>query len=256
MLLSLPFLWGGQLTGMFQMPLSIPLLKAAWRISADGEIGLKALVAIQTHGQAAEAIGCALAWIEKTPRVELTAYAGLLAANAGLGDIARNMLIMSQQLGKDKQGLTECLEYLIALRFDDSPTATVDCARGLESRSDLSPTVSKMVHTELLWTDLLGGKLDQAQRRAERMTAVADEPIASVALAAIARHDGNDFSAERHISKTAKLPAAERHYYHFLAACGTGADDEAREHLAKLNDLNAALAETAVRNVNAMRGAQ
>ena len=252
MLLSLPFLWGGQLTGMFQMPISIPLLKAAWWISADGQVGFTALTAITRHGDSAQAIGCALAWMEKYPRVELSAYAGLLAANAGLDDIARNMLVMCQQFAKDKLGLTELLEFTIAKRFEPFGAA-VDCARSLEDRNDLSPTVSGMIYTELLWDAMLGGRLDEAERRAEFVLSVGEAPMAHVALSALARHHGNEIDASRHMER-AKLPPAELHYYRFLAACGIGADAEAREHLEHLSEFNASLAEYATHQVHAARG--
>ena len=254
MLLSLPFLWSGQLTGMLQTPISIPLLKAAWRISADGKTGFTALAAISKHGGPDEALACGMGWMETQPRVEIAAFTGVMAANTGLGDVARNMLAQCQRFAKDKLGLTELLEFLIAARFDESPNSTLDCARRLENRKDLSPTVSKMIYTELLWNEMLDGKLDEAERRAEHMLSVGDEPLASIAMSAISNHNGNARDAEKHMAQAAKLPPAELHYYCFLAACGTGDDEAAREHFAKLSDLNAALAEIATRTVNAHRG--
>jgi len=256
MLLSLPFLWGGQLTGMFQMPISIPLLRAAWWISANGQTGLSALVAIAKHGDAAQAIGCAIAWTEKYPRVELSAYAGILAANAGLEDVARNMLVAAKQLPVDQLGLTELLEFSIAMRFDASPNAACDYARGLEARSDLSPTVSKMMHAELLWNEMLTERLGQAKRRAQYILSVEDDPIANVVMSEFARVDGNALIAAKHLEKATKLPPAELHYYRFLAACGTGSEAEAAQQLAKINKLNSALAERAVWHVNATRGSK
>ena len=255
MLLSLPFLWGGQLTGMFQLPVSIPLMKAAWWISVDGLVGFKALTAITKHGEPAEAIGCALAWMEKQPRVELAAYAGLLAANAGLADIARDMQVRCEQFAKDKLGLTELIEFTIAKRFEPLGAAT-ECARRLENRNDLSPSVSGMIHTELLWDAMLGGRLDEAERRADHMLSVGAAPMASVAAAALARHRGDDSSAARHMNDAAKLPPTDLHYYRFLAARGTGADDEARDQLARLDEFSTSLAEYATAQVSAARGSK
>ena len=251
MLLSLPFLWGGQLAGILQMPLSIPLLKAAWWISADGQVGFKAIAAIAKHGGTPEAIGCAIAWITKYPRVELAAYAGLLAAGEGLADIARDMLTRCEQFAKDKLGLTEMLEFTIAKRFDPLGAAA-DCARRLEDRNDLSAAVSGSIHAELLWDAMLGGRLDEAQRRADFLLSVGAAPMAHVALAALAKYHGNEIGALRHMDQ-AKLPPAEMHYYRFLAACGTGADAEARELLAKLSDYDVSLAEYAAAQVGAAR---
>jgi len=254
MLLSLPFLWGGQLAGIFQMPISTRLLKAAWWISADGQVGFTALKAIAKHREPAEAIGCAMAWMEKYPRVELVAYAGLLAAGGGLGDIARNMLVACQQFTIDRLGLTELLEFTIAKRFEPLG-AVVDCARRLEDRKDLSPAVSAMIHMELLWDAMLDGRLDEADRRAEYMLSVGEAPPAHVALSALARYRGNEIGASRHMDQ-AKLPPAEMHYYRFLSACGTGADEDAREILGQLRDFNVSLAEYATGQVNAARGSK
>jgi hypothetical protein len=100
---------------------------------------------------------------------------------------------------------------------------------------------------------MLGGRLDEAERRADFILSVGEAPSAHVALSALARYHGNDFGASLHMEK-AKLPSAELHFYGFLAACGTGANDEAREHLAKLRDHNVSLAEYAARQVDAARG--
>jgi len=254
MLLSLPFLWSGQLAGIFQIPLSIPLLKAAWWISTDGHVGFTALKAISKLREPAEAIGCAIAWTEKYPRVELSAYAGLLAAGAGLGDIARNMLVACGQFPVDRLGLTEMLEFTIAKQFEPFGAAG-DCARRLEARRDLSASVSAMIHTELLWDAMLCGRLDEAGRRAEFMLSVGEAPPAHVALSALARHHGNETAALRHMDQ-ARLAPAELCYYRFLSACGTGADAEAREMLDELGDYNVSLADYASAQVAAIRGEQ
>ncbi|MCP4375056.1 MAG: hypothetical protein GY794_02575 [bacterium] len=249
MLLSLPFLWGGQLTGMFQMPISISLLKVAWWISADGETGFKALVARSKHGSSIEAIGCAVAWMEKYPRVELAAYAGLLAAAEGMEDVARDMLGRCQQFPPDKLGLTELLELSIAQRFEPHG-ASIACARRLEDRNDLSAAVSGMIHTELLWDDMLGKRFEASARRAKFMLSVGDSPMAHVVLAALAKCHG-DLAGISHHRDQAKLPPAELHYYSFLASVGIDDDEGAREHLASLRDLNVSLAGHAINMAHA-----
>jgi hypothetical protein len=188
--------------------------------------------------------------------VELSAYAGILAANAGLEEVARGMLAAAKQLPVDQLGLTELLEFSIAMRFDASPAAACDYARSLEARHDLSPTVSKMMHTELLWNEMITERLGQAKQRAEYILSVEDDPIANVVMAELARVDGNKVMAARHLEKAAKLPPAELHYYQFLAACGTGSEAQAAQQLAKINDHNSALAERAVWHVNAIRGSK
>lgn len=251
----MPFLWGGQLAGVFQTPLSVPLLRAAWWISADGQVGLKALTAIKTYGDSAQAIGCALAWMEKIPRAELAAFGGLLAANAGLEDVSRNMLVLCQQLPRDKLGLTELLEFTIAQRFEPFGAAS-QCARRLEDRRDLSPTVSGMVHMDLLWNAMLCGRLDEAERRAKFVLSVGQAPPASIAMSAIARLRGDETAARRHMNDAVALPPAEMHYYRFLAASGIEAEDEANEQLTRLGEFNVSLAEYATRQVSVVRGSR
>ena len=238
--------------GIFQMPISIPLLRAAWLISADGQMGFTALRAIARQVGPPEAIGCAMAWMEKCPRVELAAYAGLLAAGAGLSDIARDMLARCKNFAIDRLGMTELLEFSIAKRFEPLGAA-VDCARRLEARSDLSPSVSGMIHVELLWDAVLGGCLDEAQRRAEHMLSVGEAPSARVVLSVLAGYHGDEIGASRHMER-AKLPPAELHYYRFLSACGIGDEEEAREQLAELGKYNVSLAEYAAHQVNTARG--
>jgi hypothetical protein len=162
------------------------------------------------------------------------------------------MLIMSQQLGRDKLGLTEMLDFTIAKRYE-SMGAACDCARRLETRNDLSPTVSVMVSSELLWEAMLIGRHDEAKRRAEHMLSVGEAPAASLAMAALASNRGDLMAAAKHMER-AKLPAVEMHYYRYLAARGTGADDEASAQLERLGEYNASLAEYAEHQVAATRG--
>ncbi|MDP7290406.1 MAG: hypothetical protein QGH94_20660, partial [Phycisphaerae bacterium] len=93
-LLSLPFVWVGLLSGMFQLPISIPLLQAAWWISADGQMAVNALSTMVKHERTEEALACAMVWMEKQPSAELAAYAGVLATITQTPgpDIARDML--------------------------------------------------------------------------------------------------------------------------------------------------------------------
>jgi len=252
MLLSLPFLWAGRLAGMFGSPLCVALLKTAWRISLDGRTGVTALGAIAKYVGPAEAIGCGLAWMEKHPRAELAAYAGIVAAEAGLADIARNMLTASSQFPPDGMGLAETLEFSVAKRFEPLGAAA-DCARRLESRNDLSPTVSGMIYTELLWDAVLRGRLDEARGRAEHILAIGDAPMANLVLAALSHNAGQSAG---HMAKASKLPPAELHYYSFLTASGTGDDERANEHLARLTEFNTGLAEYAAVQVSAAREAE
>ncbi|MDP6046265.1 MAG: hypothetical protein QGG25_11700 [Phycisphaerae bacterium] len=254
-LLSLPFVWVGLLSGMFQLPISIPLLQAAWWISADGQMAVNALSTMVKHERTEEALACAMVWMEKQPSAELAAYAGVLATITQTPgpDIARDMLERAKQFDKDKLGLVELLEFMIAQRFGPMGAAA-DCARRLESRNDLSPNVSDVIHSVLLWVDMLARRFDDVKQRAQFMLSIGESPPANLAMAALTRRDGDEIGALRHTDNAAKMDLTHRYYYRFLAAWAFGAEVEASEYLEKLREREAELADYAMRQVNAAGG--
>ncbi len=247
-LLSLPFYWGGQLAGMFQTPLSATLFKAAWLISADGHTGFAAMTAMMKYAPAGQVIASARKWMETNPRVEIAAYAGFLAAMEGDEQTAREMLAVCEDFDKDHIGLIEMLEYSIAQRFEPIGSATA-CARRLEKQNDVSPTVSVMIHSELLWDDMLSMRFDQVKRRSNLMLAVGPAPAASIAAAGIARREGNESRALQHDDEAAKLPREQWYYFHYLTAHAMGLQPDADEYMAQLIECNGSLAEYARRKV-------
>jgi hypothetical protein len=253
-LLSLPFYWGGQLAGMFQTPLSVSLFKAAWLISADGQTGFTAMTVMTKYAPPSQVIACALGWMEKTPRVEIAAYAGFLAAMEGDERTARDMLARCGDFDKDHIGLIEMLDYSIAQRFEPLGSATA-CARRLETQDDVSPTVSVMIHTELLWDDMLSRRFDEVKRRSDLMLAVGPAPGASIAAAGIARRQGNESRALQHDDQAMKLPREQWYYFHFLTAWAMELHREADDYMAKLIECDGALAEYARRRVLIAGGA-
>ncbi len=243
-LVSLPFLWLGQLAGAFGLPLGAELLKVAWAISGDGAVARAALIQIQRHSGVDVARAEAGAWLKRRPRPEVAAWAGALAIGAGDVEHAGECLARGRQLGDDPSGMFELLDLMIASRSGDVRQYQ-EMAASLEARRDLAPPVRKMVLEEALWTALLAGRFDEARRRAEHLLAVDRNAPAHMALYALARRAGRDARAEKHLARTAATPPAERLFYRFLGNLAIGAAPEAGEDLAELRALDAALARRA-----------
>jgi len=243
-LLALPLVWAGRLCAMLHLPADAELLKAAWAVSGDGQTGRMALAHIRARMGLSLARAQADLWTQRRPRPEITAYAGLLALEQADPASARAYFERGRELGGDPAGMGELLEFMLAAH-DDDPDAMRAVARRLALRRDLSPTVSKLVHTELMWDAMLAGRLDEARATAGRLLAVADQASAEVALWAIARHDRNAYAAEIHLRRAAKLPPDQRAYYMALGAASIGQADEAREILAALRERNERLARNA-----------
>ena len=148
-LLSLPFFWAGQLARMFQMPLSVPLLKGAWWIGGDGEVALLALTTIQRMSSADAARAQGKEWMARRPRPEIAGFVGLLAGQAGDLELACDFLTRGRESGQDRGGMLDMLSVFIAAQSKD-PAVVLEVARRLEPRRDLPPVVSKFVHEHLL----------------------------------------------------------------------------------------------------------
>lgn len=251
-LLALPFLWIGRLLSSLRLPLGLPLLRTAWAVSGDGAIGRIALNQSRQQMGLGAARGLAERWIENRPRPEIAAYAGLMALEQRQPEAARRHLHRARQLGDDPAGMIELLELLLAAEEDD-PQVLREVASGLAARRDLSPVVSKLVHSELLWDAMLAGRLDEARARATHILAVEDAPAAEIALWAIARRDRNALAADGHLRRAAKMHPDQRLYYMLLGALAIGSADEAGEMLTALRERNAGLARSAER-VLAERG--
>ena len=205
------------------------------------------------HSPAVLVIARGLEWMKTNPRVEIAAYVGLLSAMEGDDQTAREMLAGCREFGKDHNGLIEMLEFMIAHRFEP-PGAAAECARRLDTQDDVSPSVSVMIHTELLWHDMLARRFDEVKRRTNLMLSIGNAPAAAVAAAAMARYEGNEPRALRYDQESASLPPAERFYYQYLAAWATGLERQAHDCMARLIERDGALAEMARQTVIAAGG--
>lgn len=242
-ILSLPFSILATVAGFFSRELAGRLHNLAWLVGADGRSGLAALVKfLPTEGPDALRAR-ALAMLARQPSAIIAAYAGMLAMEAGDTVEAEGLLNLAQGLGGDPDCLTEMLEYQIASSRASDIRENWQLAAAMADRRDLSPTVSKMVLSSLMWLELSQGQLEQARRRAEHLLAVADDPQVETVLEAI--HVRADRLAEAGLcaARAASAPPARRLYWSCLASHAVGLHPRADEALAELRDYDTGLAE-------------
>ncbi len=239
-LFSLPFLWAGQLASAFKLPLSVPLLTAAWYVSGDGNVARSALFAMHRCGHSDAAVAQADTWLVRRPRPEIAAFAALMAYQAGEFDAAESYLAHGRRLGDDRDGLLDLLAYTISKHGADSD-ATGELARRLENRSDLPPDLSRMVLTDLMWAAMTDEQFDNARRRARHLLEVDDEPQAEIALWALAKRDADAPGARKHLAR-ARIKPADKVYWQFFGLVAIGWMQEARDMLEQLKGLDASYA--------------
>lgn len=243
-LASLPILWIGQLLLNFNAAPAVPLLKTAWAVSGDTETGRLALTAVARLESTSKAYDLALAWLREYPNGVFAGAAGLMAVELGHLDDAQQLLQRGHELGSDRFGTLEWLEFLIAERTNTG----VEVAQRLEKRSDLPPDLSCAVRIELMFDALMHGRFDEAQRRAEAMLDIADDPRAEAVLWALALRAGDAAAIKLHDARI-DLPPAHKCYYQFLGSLAVGAKVEAEKALNALRNYDAALAERAVAEI-------
>ena len=241
-LLSLPFLWLGQLTGGLKLAVCVPLLRLAWAIGGDGATARAALARMGEHLGVEAARAQAAFWMQSRPAPEVAGWAGVMALNAGDNQQAGEYLARGRQLGDDRTGMFELLELMLALR-DGSGDRMAELAVAMEARRDLSPAVRKLLLEIVLWQTLMAGRFDEAGDRARHLLKVQDNHTAEMALWALAKRSGDSARARRRLARAAGMPAPERLYYQCLGGLAIGADEDVRRDLAELRQRDAALAE-------------
>ena len=240
-LLAVPFVWTGRLAASFKLPVEVPLLKAAWHISRNGQSGIAALAAVHRQQGVQAATLLVQAWMQSCPRPEIAAFGGLLAIDAGDVELAKAYLQRGRQLGTEQAGTLELLEFFIVIR-SGGPDAATQLAQRFSTRSDLPAHLSVMVLTELLWRDMRQGNWEAATAGARHLLAVADAPAAEAALWAMALHRGDGQSAQRHLARV-KFPAAQRACYLCMGSDAVGLHEQARGFLEELRQADPALAQ-------------
>ena len=242
-LLSFPLVWAGRLLALLQMPWSAPLLRAAWSIGRDGEGALAALSAVQRHLGPEAARAQALEWLVCRPQTEIAAWAGLMALQAGDLPSAKMFLSHGQQLGPDRGGLIELLEYYVTSQGGDRE-ATAELARRFELRKDLALPVSRRARVDLLWSALLRGRWEEAQGRARFLWGIDSDPTVAAALWALAQRNGDDRQAQKYLAAI-QMPEAEKLYFIALGRGAVGLREDARMTVLLLRKLDAGLADRA-----------
>lgn len=243
-LASLPILWIGQLLLNFNAAPAVPVLKAAWAVSGDTETGRLALMAVARLEGTARAYEFAQGWLAERPDGVFAGAAGLLAVELGRIEEAQQLLQRGHELGSDRFGSLDWLEFLIAERTGRN----VEVAQRLETRADLPPDLSCAVRIELMFDALMRGRFDEARRRAGALLDIADEPRAEAVLWALALRAGDAAALRAHDARI-DLPAAHKCYYQFLGSLAVGARVEAEKALNALRAYDAAFAERAVAEI-------
>ena len=248
-LLAVPLLLAAMVAAFLSPRLGARLQELAWLVGGDPAAGLTALIkllpiegphAVRTH---------AGAMLAKRPAPVIAAYAGLLALEAGDGVEARGMLDLAKGLGGDPQCLTELLEFRLVSARSADHRGTWDLVRKWSTRRDLSPLMSKLVLTTLLWMDLAEHQFDQARRRAERCLAIEDDPQIETILETVHHHQGRTAQAAQCTARLAAVPQAHVLFWRSLASHAVGMTARAAEALAELRDHDEGLADNAASQI-------
>lgn len=236
-LLSLPLVWMGQGAAMLGQPVCVPLLAAAWRLGGEGNIALAALTRCRQHVSLEAAWRRAVQWLAWRPQPEIAAFAALLAAQAGDLAEARRLVVYGQQLGRDRPGMLELVEFLLA-DADPDPEVGAETARRLAARDDLSPAVSKLVRGQLLWEAMLAGRMDEVRRRADHLWSIEDDALAATAFWLLDRRQGIAADLAARLDRFDLAPAV-RWNLEILGHIAAGDLAEARQMLPRLYTLDA-----------------
>jgi hypothetical protein len=208
---SLPFFWMGQLLGAFGLPGCLPLLKLAWRISRNDQIGLTALRRMLQQQSVEMARSQAAEWLASDPRPGIACFAGLLALDANDWEEAARFRDLSCELGGDEEGLIDWLDLRIVGLSNDEEVQE-EFYRKLALRRDLSPTVSKMLLIYYLFQALVAKNWDQVELRAKHLWSIEESPMAATALWALNRYRGQSESFQHYIKNMQLNPIQEKYY--------------------------------------------
>ncbi len=239
-LASLPILWLGELFARFSAALSVPLLKTAWAVGRDPEVGREALSIVRRLQGMPASTALAESWLARYRRPQFAATAGLLALERNDVDRAALMLQAGQTLGDDPLGGLDWLEYLIADRRGEAKAVR----QAMASRHDLPPQLSHLLLVDAMYDALLQGQFDQAQLRAIRLLDIAEDPHAEAVLWALAQRDRDARRAAEHFDRVSLSPP-ERTFCQVLGYTAIGAQAEAAEAMATLREQDERLAKRA-----------
>jgi hypothetical protein len=221
LLLSLPLQWAGQLVMLFHPPTATVLLQGAWALGGNSAMAITVLGRMLKDGRKEAARQRVEQYVRRRPHTDLAAFAGLMAIDDGDLPRARQWLALGKTLGPSRTGMPDILEYGIA-EHEDDPGAAANMGQALiATRRDLPLVLTRKIHNEFLWVDLLHHRFDQVPPRAEYMLAVEENPIVEIALWALAKKEGRESAAAAHLAR-ATMPNALSVYYRALGAHAIG----------------------------------
>lgn len=230
--LGLPLLWAGQVLLWEKSPWSVRLLHAAWIVSGAGDWAQFAVMSVlRLQGPEAARTYAAEA-LTRRPSPEVAAWAGLLAVDAGDLDGAETALHRGRELGNDRDGLLDLLEFQNAARRGEQERMEV--ARAFLHRRDLPPLLSKQIQSGACQDLLMAGQLDQAAREAQRLLEIEPNGQAEMVLCAVAKARGDETRARQHLEAATDLSPLRRAYLEVLGNAAIGRFDQAREALRPL----------------------
>lgn len=252
-LLSLPLEWCGRLLLMFNSSLGLSLLHGAWWLGGSPELAVIILSRLLKDGRKELAQQKALQFTRRHPEADVAAYVGMMANDEGNVEAAGQWLEFSRTLKPSRTGLPELLEYAIAER-DPDPFATARLGQALLGRRNLHMMLSRKIHDELLWMDLLQGRFDQARQRARFMREVEENPLVELAQWTLAMKDGRPDRAAVHLARAAAPPNVLL-CYRAYGAHALGDFAQRDQYILQLEEMDASLAQRARQFLGQLEGA-
>ncbi len=229
-LISLPLLWAGMLLATLKVPLCVPLLRGAWRISGDGDIGSRAIGAVQAHAGLNVALAEATHAMDHRPSPQVAGLAGLLAIQNQDRELAKDMLARGRELGDDPAGSLDMLEFFTSM---EDPKTHEELVARLDSRHDLPPMLSIMASMSLASYDVYAGRFDDVRLRAGRILAVRDWPVAQMLMWTVETQAGNHAAADAHRAK-AQMPPEQKASCQIVGYAAMGDFAQTRQLLEQL----------------------
>lgn len=234
-------------------PAGAALWRAAWRVSGDGLVALRAFAAIRQVQGIAQAKEFACQAAQRHRCVELAVLVGLYALEDDQIDLAGQWLAYAKSLGKDRQGLLELLEFHLAMK--GRPMAEcAEIAEQLRQRTDVSPTVKLAAHEELAWQAVLRRDFGRAKALAGHVLSVGDN--FSLGMAAWAAHTatGDRRPAEAFLGSAKEIVPGHRLAFEVRADYAMGDRQAMAEKMERLAEINPPLAQQTLRMLDELEG--
>jgi hypothetical protein len=217
--------------------------KVAWAIGHDGPIGMMYIWALGQVGSPEIALQEGLAMVRKHPSAALAVGVAQTALDLPGGPnmaVAQELLDLAQKQEADG-ALTRLLEYNVRMRLCP-PEGHLDLCREFLQRHDLTPTHHRHVLIEYMWSCLMAGQRDLAEKDARRLLSIEDCGEAELALWAITLHSANQAAAQMHLNRASTLGKAKLLYFQAVGYRVNEDYPSARAKLEELQQVDAAMA--------------